>query len=80
MHTIKEADMLSSKVDLLLRKLDERAEIKKQMYNSVQAIDSHSMCEVCGNGGHLGNDCPETHEGAAFINNNNNGFRPQGGR
>ena len=35
------------------------------------------MCEVCGNGGHLGNDCPETRENAAFVNNNN-GFRPQG--
>jgi hypothetical protein len=29
MHTIKEADMLSAKMDILLRKLDERAEIKK---------------------------------------------------
>jgi hypothetical protein len=29
------------------------------MYNSIQAIDSHSMCEVCGNGGHSGNDFPK---------------------
>ena len=34
------------------------------------------MCEVCGNIGHSGNDCPKTHEEAAFINN---GFcQPQG--
>jgi hypothetical protein len=26
-----------------MKRLDERPEIKKQMYNSVQAIDSHSM-------------------------------------
>ena len=26
-------------------------------------------CEVCGNVGHSGNDCPEPHEEAAFINN-----------
>jgi hypothetical protein len=32
-------------------------------------------CEVCGNVGHSGNDCPETGEEASFINNgNNNGF------
>ncbi|PUZ66550.1 hypothetical protein GQ55_3G323000 [Panicum hallii var. hallii] len=80
-HTVKEADMLSAKMDLLLRKLVEREEIKKQMYHSVQAIDSHSLCEVCRNGGHSGNDCPKTREDDAFINqNNNNGYRPQGGQ
>ena len=45
------------------------------------------MCEVYGNVGHLGNDCPKTHEEAAFINNGfhqpgtntwNNQSRPQG--
>ena len=44
-------------------------------------------CEVCGDVGHSGNDCPETREEAAFINNGfrqpgNNGWnnqsRPQG--
>ena len=44
-------------------------------------------CEVCENVGHSGNDCLETHEEAAFINNGfrqpgNNGWnnqsRPQG--
>ncbi|XP_021321697.1 uncharacterized protein LOC110437551 [Sorghum bicolor] len=33
-------------------------------------------CEVCGEVGHSGNDCPETHEDAAYINNR---FRQQGG-
>ena len=32
-------------------------------------------CEVCGNVGHSGNDCPETREEATFINN---GFRQLG--
>ena len=32
-------------------------------------------CEVCGNTGRLGNDCPENQEEAMFINNN--GFRQQ---
>jgi hypothetical protein len=46
------------------------------MKDTVQAIDSQMTCEVCGNIGHSGNDCPETHEEAAFINN---GFRQQQG-
>ena len=39
-------------------------------------MDSHFTCEVCGNGGHLGNDYPETREDCAYLNNNN-GYRPQ---
>ena len=50
-------------------------------------MDSHMTCEVCENVGHSGNNCPETREKAAFINNGfrqlgNNGWnnqsRPQG--
>ena len=79
MHTVKETDMLAAKMDLLLKKLDEGN--KQQMFIPVQAMNLYMTCEVCGNGGHLGNDCPETHEDAAYINNNNNnGFRPQGGQ
>ena len=46
------------------------------MKGTVQAIDSHMMCEVCGNVVHSGNDCLETRKEAAFINN---GFRPPSG-
>ena len=51
-------------------------------------MDSHITCEVYGEVGHSGNDCPETHEEASYINNgfwqgNNNGWnnqsRSQGG-
>ena len=56
------------------------------MMGTVLAIDSHMTCEVYGNVGHSGNDCPKTREEAAFINefrqpgNNgwNNQSRPQG--
>jgi hypothetical protein len=80
MHTIKETGMLTANMDLLLKCLDERAKLMEHMnnYAPVQAINSHSACEVCKNGGHLGNDCPETREDAAFINNN--GYRPQVGQ
>jgi hypothetical protein len=47
-------------------------------------------CEVCGDVGHSGNNCPETHEEVSYINKgfrqqqgNNNGWsnqpHPQGG-
>ena len=75
MHTIKETDMLAAKLDLLLKKLDEGNQ--QQMPIPVHAMNSYSTCEVCGNSGHSGNDCPETREDAAYINNNNNtGFHP----
>ena len=88
MHTVKKADMLAAKMDLLLKRLDERATDKDAIKATIQAMDSHMTCEVCGEVGHSGNDCPETHEDAAYINNgfrqcNNNGWNnqshPQGG-
>ena len=72
--------MLTAKLDLLLKKLDEGN--RQQMPVPVHAMNPYSMCDVCGDGGHSGNDCPETREEAAYIinNNNNTRFRPQGGQ
>jgi hypothetical protein len=79
--TIAKATVLIEKMDLVLKSLDEWVQYKDVKINYAQAIDSHLMCEVCGNGGHSGNDCPEASEDATYINNNNsnNGDRPQGG-
>jgi hypothetical protein len=33
--------------------------VQRAMNNYAQAIDAPSTCEVCGNGGHSGNDCLE---------------------
>jgi hypothetical protein len=71
--------MLAVKMDLLLKCFDERVKFKEHMNNYTQAIDLPSTCEICGNGGHSWNDCLETHEDVAFMTNNNNGYRPQGG-
>ena len=62
MHTMNEMDMLSAKIDLLMKRLKERAQEKDAMMGTVQAMDSHITCEVCGNVGHSGNDCPKTHD------------------
>ena len=74
MHTVKETDLLAAKIDILINRLEGRA--TDPATGTVQAIDSHMTCEDCGNVGHMGNNCPETQEDAAFINN---GFRQQQG-
>jgi hypothetical protein len=79
MHSIKEADMFAMKIDLLLNKFEDYSQDKAQM-QTLQALETRMTCEVCGNVGHSGDNCPETQEEALFLNGNNNGFRPQGGQ
>jgi hypothetical protein len=57
---MKEVDMLAVKMDLLLKRLDERAADKEPMKGTVKAMDSQMTCEVCGEVGHSGNDYPRT--------------------
>jgi len=77
MHTMKETDMRAAKIDLLMKRLDERAHEKEAMYSTIKAMDLHITCEVYGESGHSGNDCPKTREDDIYINN---GFCPQGGK
>ena len=71
--------MLATKIDLLLKKFEDYFQDKAQM-QTLQALETRMMCEVCGNVGHSGDNCLETQEEALFLNGNNNGFRPQGGQ
>jgi len=78
MHTVKETDMLAGKIDLLLSRLNERAHKNEAIKATIQGTDSQMTCEVCGEVGHSGNNCPKTHEDVTYINNgfrqgNNNG-------
>jgi hypothetical protein len=57
---MKETDMLAIRMDLLLKRLDERATEKEVMYGIVNAMDSHMICEVYGDVGHSGNDYNRT--------------------
>ena len=74
MHSLKEADMLVAKMDLLAKKLENCKKMSAQ--ETIQAMDTHMTCEVCGETKHSRNLCLETHEDLNFINNDN-GFRPQ---
>ena len=68
--------MLAMKIDLLLKKFEDYSQDKAQM-QTLQVLEACMTCEVCGNVGHSGNNCPETQEEALFLNGRN-GFRPQG--
>jgi hypothetical protein len=57
MHQLKEVDMLSAKMDLLMKKLEDRVSEKKEVRH---IHDSRMTCEVCGDTGHSGSKCPET--------------------
>jgi hypothetical protein len=72
MHQLNEVDMLSAKMDLLMKKLEERANEKKEV---MHINDSHMTCEEYGNIEHLGNNYPEIQEDVNFVNNNY--YRPQ---
>jgi hypothetical protein len=73
MHQLKEVDMLSAKMDLLMKKLKDRANEKKE---AMHIHDSRMTCEECGGTGHSGHNCPEIKVDVNYINNNTN-YRPQ---
>jgi hypothetical protein len=51
MHQLKEVDMLSTKMDLLMKKLKDRVSEKKEV---MHIHDSHMICGVCGDTKHSG--------------------------
>jgi hypothetical protein len=56
MHQLKEVDMLSAKIDLLMKKLEDQANDKKE----VNFINEFCMTyEECGEVGHSDRNCPE---------------------
>ena len=72
MHSLKEADMIVAKMDVLAKNVEQYERMSTQ--EAVQSLDSHMTCEACGEFGHSGSHCPETHEDLNFLNNDN-GFR-----
>jgi hypothetical protein len=67
MHQLKEVDMLSAKIDLLMKKFDERTTEKNKV---THMHDSCMTCEECAGTGHSGSNCPEIQEDVNNINNN----------
>jgi nitrogenase subunit NifH len=69
MHQVKEVDMPSAKMDLLMKKLDERDQQKKEI---MHIHYSRMTCEECGGTGHTGSNGPKVQEDVNYINNNTN--------
>jgi hypothetical protein len=64
--------MLSAKMDLLMKRLDERAGEKNEV---MHIHDSRMTCEECGETRHSGS-CPELQEDVNYLNKNNY-YHPQ---
>jgi hypothetical protein len=73
MHQLNEVDMLSAKIDLLMKKLEDRANERKEV---MHIHNSRMTCEECGDTRHSENNCPEIREDVNFVNNSNY-YRPQ---
>ena len=76
MHAVHEVDALFDKMDLLMKKLEECANFKKdrgaiQHYTYVRVIKAKQWCELC-SGNHSGNNWPKIREVVNIINNNGN--------
>ena len=57
MQTMKEVDMFFAKMDLLMKRLEDHANWKKdraaiEQYATTQALEADITCEVCENMGH----------------------------
>jgi hypothetical protein len=75
MCTVERTEMLTAQLSLLMKRLDNNEKDAKQ--GTVKALDFNTTCEVYGNTGHSGMDCPKTRENVMLMNNNN-GNHPQG--
>jgi len=71
-HALSEVDMLSSKMDLLMKKIEESSSKKGikaiQTPTAVRAVEIDPWCKVCGGDDHSDNNCPETQEEVNYIN------------
>jgi len=66
--------MLAAKMELLMKRLDERTIEKKEV---MHIYDSGMTCEECGETRHTGTNCPELREDVNYINNYYYYYRPQ---
>jgi hypothetical protein len=69
-HQLEEVDMLTTKIDLLIKKHENPG------FNHLKMVDAHVTCEECGEIGHMGNNCPMASQDVNFVGNSNNGFHP----
>jgi hypothetical protein len=69
-HQLEEVDMLTIKIDLLMKKLENPG------LDHLKMVDARITCEECGKTCHMGIHCPTVSQDINFIGNSNNGFHP----
>ena len=67
-HQLEEMDMLTTKIDLLMKKLEDPGT------DHLKTVGARMTCEECGKTGHMGSNCPRTCEDVNF--GGNNGYHP----
>jgi hypothetical protein len=66
-------DMLTSKIDLLMKKLENPG------IDHLKMVDARLTCEECGETCHMSIHCPTVSQDVNFVGNSNNAFRPNQG-
>jgi hypothetical protein len=72
-HQLEEVDMLTIKIDLLVKKLEDPG------LNHPKMVDTRVTYEECGEIGHMGINCPTVYQDTNFVGHSNNGYRPNQG-
>jgi hypothetical protein len=72
-HQLEEVDMLTTKKDLLMKKLENPG------LDHLKMIDAQVTCEECVETSHMCVNCPMVCQDANFVGHSNNGFRPNSG-
>jgi hypothetical protein len=72
-HQLEEVDMLTAKIDLLMKKLENPG------LDHLKMVDARVACEECGETGHMGIHCSMVSQVVNFVGNFNNGFHPNQG-
>jgi hypothetical protein len=72
-HQLEEVDMLTTKIDLLMKKLE------NPCLDHLKMVDARVTCEECGEIGHMGINCQTVSQDVNFVGNSNNGFHPNQG-
>jgi hypothetical protein len=72
-HQLKEVDMLTTKIDLLMKKLEDPD------LNHLKMVDAQVTCEECRETSHMCINCPTVCQDANFVGHSNNGYSPNQG-
>jgi hypothetical protein len=63
---VEKENILEGKIDSLMRRL-EKMEIEKKEAQDLKAAEARSICEECGEYGHVRKDCPEEDKALNYM-------------